>query len=203
RIRQVDAGFDPHNLLTLEISLHGSRYSTPQQQDALFRQLIERLESLPGARSAGAVNVLPLSGNNVSGSFAIEGRAPAPPGQKPNTNRRIVTPHYFAALGMPLLRGREFTEADSADAPPVVDRKSTRLNSSHGSISYAVFCLKKKKADNLHTPDERSTQDDRDAQCTKHRHARAPAHILHLRRRRDRAGRKRRRAGPTDDQLPA
>ena len=120
RIRQVDAGFDPHNLLTLEISLHGSRYSTSQQQDALFRQLIERLESLPGARSAGAVNVLPLSGNNVSGSFAIEGRAPAPPGQKPNTNRRIVTPHYFTALGMPLLRGREFTEADSADAPPVV-----------------------------------------------------------------------------------
>src|SRR2546422_8099655 len=65
--------------------------------------------------------------------FQIEGQPPAEPGHLPGAGYSVACPNYFRTMGIPLLKGRE------------LDRKSTRLNSSHGYISYAVFCLKKKK----------------------------------------------------------
>jgi len=119
RLRQVNLGFNPQHLLTMNISLSGSGYMTTPQEDAFYGQLIERLESLPGVRSVAAVDNLPLGGSNNSGTFTVEGRPPEPPGHRPSADRRVVTPRYFEAMGIPLLRGREFNGSDRAGSPLV------------------------------------------------------------------------------------
>src|SRR5205814_8470463 len=87
----------------------------------LFRSALQRLREVPGASAAGGVDYAPLSGVANDQNFELEGK-PVPPGtQAPDEEIRIVTPGWFEAMDIP-------------------DRKSTRLNSSHLGISYAVFC---------------------------------------------------------------
>jgi len=82
--------------------------------------LIEKVAALPGVQAAGAAMVTPLSGNDFVLGFMIEGRPPYPAGGEPDTNYYSVTPGYFKAMGIPLLRGRLFTERDTKDATRVV-----------------------------------------------------------------------------------
>jgi len=119
RLMSVDPGLDPQNVLTMDIRLLRSKYPPPQQA-AFFRQLLERLRALPGVQSVGAVYPLPLSGAEEGMGFGIEGRPPLPPGERRNAGPRWVSPDYFKALKIQLLKGRVFTEGDGSDTPPVL-----------------------------------------------------------------------------------
>ena len=119
RLSHVDTGYDPSNLVTMEITLPAAKYAKPPQTLAFYDELLRRVESLPDVKAAAAVDVLPLSGSNSSSTVTIEGQPPAPPGERPNANRRIITPNYFRAMGMSLLEGRAFAATDTEQSTQV------------------------------------------------------------------------------------
>ena len=119
QLRNVDPGFDVENALTFELLLPNTRYDTDERRSAFWRGLTERLEAIPGAEHAGAINDLPLAGNGMSITFEVEGRPPLAPGADEALDVRIATPGFFDALGVRLKRGRLFTEQDGLGAPRV------------------------------------------------------------------------------------
>ncbi len=121
RLQQVDPGLDPHHVLTMRLSIPYAKYSKDEQRIAFYRQLLERTESLPGVQAVGAVSEIPLSGAEDLEGFTIEGRPPVKSLQEmPIANYHTVTPDYFRAMGITLLKGRQLTEGDKEDAPGVV-----------------------------------------------------------------------------------
>jgi putative ABC transport system permease protein len=120
KLRNTDPGFDPSNTLTASLSLAPVRYDTDEKITDFYRRLVERVRTLPGVESVGAVTPLPLSDNSYAFSFAVVGQPPLPPGQRQSAAARFVTPGYFRAQGVPLRAGRVFTEQDTADAPDVI-----------------------------------------------------------------------------------
>ncbi len=118
-LRHVDAGFDPSHVMTAPAFLPEWKYETPDVQRSFFRRAVAELQNIPGVTAAAGVNVLPLTGDNASGAFTPEGWPPPPPGQRESADRRAVTPRYFEAMGVRLLRGRAFTDADDERAPQV------------------------------------------------------------------------------------
>jgi putative ABC transport system permease protein len=120
KLQAVDPGFRPEQALSFELTLPDARYAEDPQRIAFFDQLLPRLRALPGVRAADAVMGLPLSGLNFIISFQVEGRPPIPPAQQPAMEVRVATPGYFSTVGIPLKRGRGFTEADRAGTPRVV-----------------------------------------------------------------------------------
>ncbi|MGE0887196.1 MAG: ABC transporter permease [Blastocatellales bacterium] len=120
RVQEVNPGFNPQGLLTMSLSLPDFKYSEAPQRANFYKQLIHDVSALPGVQSAGAVSVLPLSGQGSSGSFTIEGRD-VPRGQSsPHGARWAATPDYFKTMGIPIIRGRYFEERDTADGKQVV-----------------------------------------------------------------------------------
>jgi putative ABC transport system permease protein len=122
RLQSVNPGFNPEKVLTVQLALPQSRYRSPQSRVAFFDQLMSRLESLPGAQSAGLTLNLPLNGGGISSWHGVvhDGR-PITLEETTQTENRIISPSYFRALGIPLLKGREFTAQDNRkDASPVV-----------------------------------------------------------------------------------
>jgi putative ABC transport system permease protein len=119
RLLEVNPGFNPKNVLTVNISLPQKKYSEGEQQNAFLKQLVENVAALPGAQSVGATDVLPIVNDFVLG-FVIEGRAGMQNADLPTTNYYGVTPDYFKAMGIPLLRGRVFTEHDTKNSTRVV-----------------------------------------------------------------------------------
>jgi predicted permease len=119
RIGDVSPGFNPHGVMTAGLSLPKQQYDTNDKQYAFFRAVLDRLRNTPGIRDVGAGYGIPFSGGNSSASFAIEGRVPAPGDPGPHGDIRIVTPGYFTAFGIPLLKGRVFTEDDRKGSQPV------------------------------------------------------------------------------------
>jgi putative ABC transport system permease protein len=120
RLRSVDPGFQPAGLLTVRVPLAGGRNAAPDRRIAFFRQVTERIATLPGVRAVGAVNTLPLTGLGVGTTFAVEG-SPAPSAeQRPLGLLRSATPSYFGAMGIPLLAGRALADSDTALAPPAI-----------------------------------------------------------------------------------
>ena len=117
-LQAVDAGFAREEVLTMQVAVPTAVYEEGEQIP-FYERLIERVRALPGVRAAGATNILPLSGNYDSRGIQIEDR-PAPAGQAPSVQSRSVTPGYFDAMGIPLLRGRGFDARDAAGSPPVV-----------------------------------------------------------------------------------
>jgi putative ABC transport system permease protein len=117
RLFRVSKGFDSDRVLTFDINLSATRYAKPEQQVQFFQSVLDRLRSLPGVESVGLDNSLPFDGS-VDGGYAIEGRTFAPDSQ-PSADKRIVSPGYFQTLRIPLLEGRDFTDADIAQAPHV------------------------------------------------------------------------------------
>ncbi len=120
RLLAEDSGFNPKNVLTMQVWLPDSRYPGKQQIPAFFRQTLERISTVPGVESAGAINFLPLSGWGDFADFAIGGRPAPPPGQEFNAQLRVIDPNYFRTMGVPLKQGRFFTPADGDQAPGVV-----------------------------------------------------------------------------------
>ena len=120
KLQAVDPGFRSEQALTFELTLPDSRYADDGPRIQFFDQLLTRLSALPGARSASAVLGLPLSGLDLVLSFEVGGRPPVPPSQQPAMQVRVATPGYFGAIGIPIKRGRGFTDDDRAGTPRVV-----------------------------------------------------------------------------------
>lgn len=115
RLQQEDHGFRPDHVLTLRIPVGmrtplrpGSKYDTRPRQIAYYSQILERVQQVPGTQAVAIVNNLPLSGVNTS--LSLPGTA---------NSARTISPQYFAAMGIPLLAGRTFTDRDQAGAPRV------------------------------------------------------------------------------------
>ena len=120
KLQAVDPGFRPEQAMTFDLTLPEPRYKDDAQRVAFFDDLLSRLRALPGVRSSTAVLGLPLNGLDLIISFTVSGRPPVPPSQQPAMQVRVATPGYFSAIGIPITRGRGFTEDDRADAPRVV-----------------------------------------------------------------------------------
>ncbi|HEX8719946.1 MAG TPA: ABC transporter permease [Pyrinomonadaceae bacterium] len=120
RLQQVDPGFDPENVLSLDIGLPRSKYPQEQQVASFYERLLEKVEALPGVKSVGAVTALPLSNNDELTDFYVEGKPAPQSGQKPLLHHRKVSPNYFRTLNVGVRKGREFTARDRQGAPPVV-----------------------------------------------------------------------------------
>ncbi|HTA87616.1 MAG TPA: ABC transporter permease [Silvibacterium sp.] len=119
RVRDVNPGFNPHNVLTIELTMTGERYKDKIAVLAAYRELWMRLESLPSVTAAGAVTSLPLSQMFAWGPITVERRVP-PPGEKfINADVRMVSGHYFQAMEIPLRKGRLFQDDDVAGKPLV------------------------------------------------------------------------------------
>lgn len=119
-LQKVFPGFNPANVLTMELSMSGAQYKDPQRVRGFYRLLWGHLESLPGVTAAGGVSSLPLSEMFAWGPITVEGRVP-PPGERfINADERVVGGHYFEAMQIPLLRGRLFNDGDTPTTPQVV-----------------------------------------------------------------------------------
>jgi predicted permease len=106
-------------VLTAKLSLPHERYKTPESLLHFYGELPRNLQSLPGVQSAGMGSDIPWSGYDDNTSFTIEGKRP-PPHEEFHARYHMATPDYFRALGIPLVRGRFFTDADKTDAPLVL-----------------------------------------------------------------------------------
>ena len=113
----IDPGFRPDQALAFQVALPRAAYPQPRQQHAVFDRLRERLRQLPGVESAGMAQTLPMRGDFAL-AFSVQDRRTAP-GDEPTANHRAVTPDYLQTVGIPLVRGRMFTEHDTEVAPNV------------------------------------------------------------------------------------
>ena len=121
RIRAINPGFNPDKVLTCQVSLPSAKYKDPQIV-SFFQRLLERVRALPGVKAAGATMTLPL--HNPNGGYwsglNIEGRPATTRESIPIVSFVQVTPGYFRAMGIPLLKGRAFTDADNSSQSPRV-----------------------------------------------------------------------------------
>jgi putative ABC transport system permease protein len=120
RLRNVDPGFRPDNLLTMKIVLPQPKYEKHERRSAFYTDLVQRVQSLAGVRSAAVTTNLPLYRQGNSISVTIEGRPEPPPGQELIVVTRIISPGYFDTMSIPLLKGRGLTDQDTSTSPNVV-----------------------------------------------------------------------------------
>ena len=120
RLLGVDPGLNPKNVLTMEMSVPQEEiYVGPPDLPRYCQDLTEHIGAIPGVISVGAVGHLPFRGNAGRG-FQIEGQPPADPGKMPGANYSVACPGYFRTMGVPVVKGREFTDRDTVSAPGVI-----------------------------------------------------------------------------------
>jgi putative ABC transport system permease protein len=118
RLTSVDPGFNADRVLSFLVALPRTTYPEDHHRAAFFDQMIRKLQAMPQVRAVGLVQSLPIRGDYVL-SFSIQGRSPERPGEEPSANYRSASPKYFQAMGIPVLRGRSFSERDNDTAPKV------------------------------------------------------------------------------------
>src|SRR6185369_16363656 len=120
RLQDVNPGFSPDNVLTAQLALPATRYPNEAARRAFWARLIDAVRPLSGVTAVGLTSNVPFNGMVGSGSYSIVGYTP-PPGQaQPHGRQEIVGGDYFRAMQIPLVAGRLFTDADTADSPLVV-----------------------------------------------------------------------------------
>jgi putative ABC transport system permease protein len=119
RLLEVNPGFNSAGVLTAQFSLVGAAYREDTAVRTFIDRLIERVGALPGVESAAAAGQVPMGGNGDQFGVYLEGLEPARGGDAPSAERYSVTPHYFAVMQIPLVRGRLLLPADSASSEPV------------------------------------------------------------------------------------
>jgi len=120
KLINVSPGFNPENVLAVNVALSGSQYRDPAAIGSFYQRVVEQLSSLPGAKSAAVVTALPMAGSFGGRYFGIEGRPPQPPGQGFNARINVATPGYFETMNIPLIEGRDFDSRDVRGAPDVI-----------------------------------------------------------------------------------
>ena len=119
KLLRVDPGFDAHNVLTTEISLSTVKYAKPQEQIAFFDDLLNRISTQPGVKSAAISAALPLGFKRIT-PVLPEGQADVPLANRPFVDVEAISPQWFQTMRVPLRAGRAFTAADNGQAPLVV-----------------------------------------------------------------------------------
>jgi putative ABC transport system permease protein len=117
KLRTVDPGFNPDNLLTMRVELPEVRYREIPKQIQFRDRVLEAVNAIPGAQAA-LISELPMT-ENLMHNFVIDGRPPVPPGEEPELETRTVAGDYFRTMGIPVLQGRDFNAGDRADSLPV------------------------------------------------------------------------------------
>lgn len=120
KLTQVDVGFRTDHLLTLEYRLPQNKYPEGAQQWEFHRRVVERVRALPGVRAASVIRAVPFGGNGSNANFEIPGKPPASPEDRPRVLLNFADTYYFETMGIPLLRGRTFTEQDGSATQPVL-----------------------------------------------------------------------------------
>jgi putative ABC transport system permease protein len=115
----VEKGFSADSVLSFNLSVTSAKYANTADQTRFFDSTLERISRLPGVEAAGLTSQLPIAGGDTNGGVDIEGRT-FPPGQRPIAQKRIVSPGYFSAMGIPVRSGRVFTDADNTQAAAVM-----------------------------------------------------------------------------------
>ena len=111
-VLKIDPGFNTENIISMNLTLVGSQYSTATKQIAFFQDVNSRASALPGVQTAGLISSVPLSGGVYAGGFSIEARTSASENEELVADRRMISPDYFEALGVPVVRGRGFSSQD-------------------------------------------------------------------------------------------
>ncbi|PYU47793.1 MAG: hypothetical protein DMG54_00055 [Acidobacteria bacterium] len=121
RMLEVNPGFRPDHMVTMWMNFTSANYAPKGRPTQFLEQLIPRAAALPGVEGVAISNDLPLEGDDTTtGLSDVEGRAPFPRGQQPLVGVHAVNPGYFRSMGIPQLRGREFSASDNANSTPVV-----------------------------------------------------------------------------------
>ena len=121
RILDVFQGTDPGSILTLQTPLPESKYKDQKKVAEFYQQVIQRMQALPGVQSVSAASNTPLNNSpNPRVDLRIEGRPPLRPGERQLSDFLVISPSYFATIGARLVKGRDFSESDGWEAPPVV-----------------------------------------------------------------------------------
>ncbi|MEO8426416.1 MAG: ABC transporter permease [Verrucomicrobiota bacterium] len=115
RLQTLDPGFSHERVISFRLDLPPQKYSTVDQQIIFYQSLVEKLGALPGVQHAGVAYQFPLAHEGWQTSFRIEGQPEPPPGQRPSMELTPVSPDYFPAMSIRLLRGRFFTDADNRE----------------------------------------------------------------------------------------
>ena len=113
RLQQVNPGFVDEHALSFRVLLPEQKYPDAQPRIDFYQQVMQKLRALPGVQAVSLASRVPMGGNNWISGFRVVGQPPPPPGQGPSMELTLVSPDYFRTLGIPLLRGRYFTEQDS------------------------------------------------------------------------------------------
>ena len=119
-LENTNPGFEANNVLTMRIDLARGKYNTDEKTAGFFQDLETRLAAIPGVETVGLITELPLSGQPNDAPFTVEGRAPVAINEQFGSDFRRVNQHYFQAMQIPLLRGRNFTEQEVRQSDKVV-----------------------------------------------------------------------------------
>ncbi|HEY2906786.1 MAG TPA: FtsX-like permease family protein, partial [Vicinamibacterales bacterium] len=120
KLTRVDPGFAVDHVLTAQVSLPSTRYRDATAQRAFWERLLERARQIPGATAVGLISTVPFSGDLSSGSYTVAGHAQDSNAKPPHARQDQVDGDYFRAMGIPLVDGRVFRDADGPDSPRVV-----------------------------------------------------------------------------------
>lgn len=132
-LQKVNPGFSDEHLTSFSVSLPQKKYATEEQQASFYNRLLENVRALPGVESAAAASGLPLGNNGWQTSFVIDGQPVPPREQIPLMEACLVTPDYFKAMNIPVLRGRVFTDRD--DRSHLAGRDLSKLNENQRAIA--------------------------------------------------------------------
>ena len=126
RLENVNPGFSYENLTSFTVALPQKKYASLEQRATFFNQLVQNLKTMPGVQYVGAASGLPLGNNGWQTSFMIDGRPKPPPAESPLMEACTVTPDYFRAMNIPLLRGRYYNDHD--DRSFIAGKDLSKLN---------------------------------------------------------------------------
>jgi len=120
RLQNIDPGFKPGHLLTMRVDLSAAKAGELHQITSFYQQILEKVQTIPGVQSAGVINLLPIASSGMVAGLTLEDKPDAEPGQPILANYRVISPDYFSAMGISLLKGRGLSDQDTANSPGVV-----------------------------------------------------------------------------------
>jgi putative ABC transport system permease protein len=120
RLQAVNPGFDSRGVLTMTAMVSSAKFPSPAQQIRFFERVLERVRALPGVESAGTIDDMPLNNDGSHQPIAIEGRSVLPVSEQPEVDVRLISPGYMSALRIPILHGRDLSDADVSGRPAAI-----------------------------------------------------------------------------------
>jgi predicted permease len=120
KLQSVNPGFDARNVLTMNAMVSRAKFISPLEQINFFERVLQRIRTLPGVVSSGVIDDIPLDNGGSHQPIAIEGRPVVPMSEQPEVDVRLISPGYMSALHVPILGGRDISDADIAGRPDVI-----------------------------------------------------------------------------------